>query len=66
MGLNQAAISPELQGQAFAQALTQALNTQGDYSEAPDIIIAAAMGANQINSITQGFAQVHEICHHFG
>jgi hypothetical protein len=66
MGLNQAAISPEIQGQAFAQALTQALNTQGDLSEAADIIIAAAIQANQINSIAQGFAQVRKLCHLFG
>ena len=61
-GLNQATISPEIQGQAFAQALTQALNTLVE-TEAPEIIIAAAMEANQINSITQGFAQVREVWH---
>ncbi len=56
--LNQATISPEIQGQAFAEALTQALNTQAG-TEAPDIIIAAAIKANQTNSIMQGFAQVY-------
>ena len=57
MALDQAAVSPDIQGQAFAQALTQALNT-GEFSEAADIIIVAAIEANQINSITEGFAQV--------
>lgn len=65
MDLTQAAVSPDLQGQAFAQALTQALNI-GEFSEAADIIIVAAIEANQINSITQGFAQVHKLCHLFG
>jgi hypothetical protein len=41
------------------------MNTQAG-TEAPDIIIAAAMEAKQINSITQGFVQVREICHRFG
>lgn len=50
-GLSQAGISPKAQGQAFAQALAQAPNTQ-PFDEIPSIIIAAAVGANQVTSVT--------------
>ena len=58
-GLSQAGSFPKVQGQAFAQALAQALNTQ-PFDEIPSIIIAAAVGANQVTNVTQGFAQVHQ------
>lgn len=61
--LNQAKVSPKVQAAAFAQALAQALTTSGDVTETPDIIIAAALAANQTDSISQGFAQVREVSH---
>ena len=61
--LNQAKVSPEVQAAAFAQALAQALTTAGDLTETPDIIIVAALAANQTDSIRQGFAQVREVSH---
>lgn len=52
--LEQADVAPEVQASAFTQALTQSL--AHDEAEAPDVIIIAAIAANQVNSISQAFA----------
>ena len=56
--LNQANIPSEAQAAVFIQALARSLTASGETSEAPDIIITAAVAANQVGSIAPGFAQV--------
>lgn len=56
--LNQAKIPSEAQAAVFTQALARSLTASGETSEAPDIIITAAVAANQVGSIAPGFAQV--------
>lgn len=54
--LMQASVSPEVQASAFTEALTQALAKESPSSEAADVIIIAAIAANQVDSISQAFA----------